>query len=297
MNAPITNTASKPAAPSSKEVRRVAPKLIAELAPEPSELWAGPAHAATLVFLDLEMTGLDVGTDRVLEICADRFEQGVLVKRLHTLVNPGEMAELNAAVHGINAEMLAGSPLFSDVAEELRALLAGGVLVAHAVPWDLGFLLAEYDRLGAPLAPPHTIDTLLLSRRCFASPAYGLDALCTHFGIARAGSHRANHDVDALREIWAHCLQAVKPESLRELWDICHGERKVRESILQICEAAVLSKKPVTLSYRPSSSPPVQLRFVPLRVDREPPRLVGYEANTRSRLELKPERILAVLDA
>lgn len=259
-------------------------------------MWLDAAADAALVFLDLEMTGLDIGTDRVLEICADRFERGVLVERFHTLIHPGDVTELNAAVHGIRAEMLVGSPQFADIAERLRALLQGAVLVAHAVPWDLGFLQAEFNRIGAPLTPPHTLDTLILSRRCFAAPAYGLDALCTHFAIPREGSHRANHDVDALREVWARCLDAVKPQSLRELWDICHGERKVRESILRICEAAIPLKKAVTLSYRPSSSPPIQLRFVPLRVDREPPRLVGYEAMTRSRLELKPERILAVLD-
>lgn len=284
-------------AAAAKEPRRVAPKLAAEAPPSESPMWAGPAASAPLVFLDLEMTGLDIGVDRVLEICADRVENGQLVKRLHTLIHPGEMAELNAAVHGITQELLEGKPVFADVAEELRTLLDGAVLVAHAVPWDLGFLLAEFERAGAPLQAPHTLDTLVLARRCFAAPAYGLDALCTHFGIARAGSHRADHDVDGLREVWSRCLAAVNPQSLRELWDICHGERKVRESVLQMCEAAVLSKKVLTLSYRPSSNPPVELRFVPLRVDRDPPRLVGYEATTRSRLELKPERILAVLDA
>lgn len=281
----------------SSEPRRVAPTLSPEPIPDAGALWDSAPSAGPLVFLDLEMTGLDVTTDRVIEICADRYENGELVKRLHTLVHPGEVAELNAAIHGIDAAMLQGAPTFATVAPELAELLQGAALVAHSVAWDLGFLLAEFERSSLEFARPHTIDTLSLARRCFAAPAYSLDALCTHFGIERAGSHRANHDVDGLREVWARCLAAVNPTSLRELWDICHGERKARESIMLACEAAVRTKKVLKLSYRPSSSPPVELSFVPLRVDREPPRLVGYEAMTRSRLELKPERILAVLDA
>ncbi|MBV9948547.1 MAG: hypothetical protein JOZ69_16980, partial [Myxococcales bacterium] len=49
--------------------------------PPPGPPWDLPVTEAPLAFVDLEMTGLDVARDRVVEICAERVVGGRCERR------------------------------------------------------------------------------------------------------------------------------------------------------------------------------------------------------------------------
>jgi DNA polymerase-3 subunit epsilon len=259
--------------------------------------WDSPIGSAALAFVDLEMTGLDVTKDRVVEICIERVVGGALVDALTTLVDPGDERVGGAAhVHGIDAAALEGAPKFGSLAADVARLLDGAILVAHAASWDIDFLSAEMKRAGASLAVPHYLDTLTLARRAFSFQRYALDALCTSLGIERGVAHRAASDVLALRAVFDKCVSTLAPVSARDLWEVRVGERRARAVIVDACESAAKHGLTVVVTYRPSRKPPQTFPFTVLEVrsDLDPPHVVGYQLPGRGRRELRTDRILRV---
>jgi DNA polymerase-3 subunit epsilon len=265
-------------------------------APPPGPPWDLPIAEAPLAFVDLEMTGLDVARDRVVEICIERVVGGQRQKLLSTLLDPGERVGGAAHVHGLDAAALAGAPRFEAVAGEVLATLEGAILVAHAAVWDVRFIAAELDR--AAIAPriEHWLDTLVLARRAFAFQSYSLDALCRELSIDRGLAHRAESDVRAMRTVFDRCVAVLAPASARDLWEVRVGERRARQAIVDACEAAAKHGAPVVITYRPARRPPQVLSMVLLEVrsDLDPPGVVGYQLPGRGRRQLRADRILRV---
>jgi DNA polymerase III subunit epsilon len=264
--------------------------------PPPGPPWDLPTSEAPLAFVDLEMTGLDVSNDRVLEVCIDRVVAGKRAAFLHSLVNPGERLGGSAHIHGIDAAQVALAPSFASVAGQVVAALDGAILVAHAAAWDVRFLEAECRRVGIALEIRYWIDTLVLARRAFAFHSYSLDSLCRELGIERGRAHRADSDVRAMRELFDRCEAALTPVSARDLWEVRVGDRHARQTVVDACEAAAKHGAPVVVTYRPAGRPPESMQMVVLEVrsDLDPPRIVGYQHPGRGRRELRADRILRV---
>jgi DNA polymerase-3 subunit epsilon len=249
-----------------------------------------------LAFVDLEMTGLDAERDRVVEVCIERVEGDGAGARLSTLVDPCERAGGAAEVHGIAAEALVGAPPFARIAEDVRTLLSGAIVVAHAASWDVRFLGAEFARAGMAFDLPHWLDTLVLARRAFAFHSYSLDALCGELSIPRGRAHRADSDVLALRAVFGRCLEVLEPASARDLWEVRVGQRCARPAIVDACREAATRACAVILTYRPARRAPQRLEMVLVDVlaDLDPPRVVGYLLPGRGRRTLRADRILRV---
>jgi DNA polymerase-3 subunit epsilon len=264
--------------------------------PPPGPPWDRPISEAPLAFVDLEMTGLDIARDRVVEICVERTVGQERVAIVQSLVNPGERVGGAAHVHGIDAAAVAGAPSFEQIAGSILDTLRGAVLVAHAAAWDVAFLAAECKRANLALEVDHWLDTLVLARRAFAFPSYSLGALCREFGIDPGRAHRADSDVAAMRAVFARCVEVLAPTSPRDLWDVRVGERRARPTIVNSCEAAVKHGLPVVVTYRAARRPPESFTMVLLEVrsDLDPPGVVGYQLPGRGRRQLRADRILRV---
>jgi DNA polymerase III subunit epsilon len=281
---------------------------VTKPAPPPGPPWDLPLEEAPLAFVDLEMTGLDAGKDRVVEICIERVRGGAIDQRIHTLVRPEDVAATvavdpdaatvqeigNAHVHGIVAEALAGAPTFAELAEEVTSLMTGAVLVAHGALWDVAFLEAELARAGKPHKVGFWLDTLNLSRRTFSLPRHSLEFLREHFGLDTARAHRADADVTALRAVWSRCIAGLEPKTPRDLWEVRVAERKARPEILAECKEAMEAGREIVVVYRPRAKPPESMRMILTEIvtTLEPPRVIGYQLPGRGRRELRADRIL-----
>jgi DNA polymerase-3 subunit epsilon len=259
--------------------------------------WDLPVDEAPLAFVDLEMTGLDVTRDRVVEICIERVVRGEVVGRLSTLVRPDcDRIGGNAHVHGLDAAALQDAPSFASLLPEIERLLEGAIFVAHAAEWDVKFLVAELKRAGKDHPIPFFVDTLTLARRAFKYNSYSLGALCTALGLERGQAHRANDDVRVLRRVFERCVEVLAPVSVRDLWEVRIGERRARTAIVDACEAAAKYGTPVVVTYRATRRAPEPLTVVisEVRSDVDPPRVLGYLLPGRGRRELRADRILKV---
>lgn len=103
-----------------------------------------------IAIIDLETTGVNVGTDKIIEIAIVKFLPGAdqpLKKR--KLINPGKpIPEAASAVHGITDEMVKDAPTFEKVADELRQFLDNCDLAGYnSNRFDIPMLMEEFMRI------------------------------------------------------------------------------------------------------------------------------------------------------
>lgn len=164
------------------------------------------------IIFDTETTGLDSREDRIIELggveMVNRFPTG---RTFHFFINPqGRQIHADAqAIHGISADQLADKPIFGAIVDEFIELIDGAKLVAHNANFDIGFINAEFARIGRPpVAPEMVIDTLALAKRKHPMGPNSLDALCRRYGIDN--SHRTKHgallDSELLAEVYIELI-------------------------------------------------------------------------------------------
>ncbi len=106
-----------------------------------------------LAVLDLETTGVDTRTDRVVEISILKVWPERRAEEHTRRLNPGIPIPPEAtAVHGISDADVRDAPRFEDIADRLRAWLDDCDLCGFNLKrFDLPLLAAEFRRAGRPL--------------------------------------------------------------------------------------------------------------------------------------------------
>ena len=169
------------------------------------------------VVLDTETTGFKANHgDRLVEICCiELINHVVSGESFHRYINPErDMPDGAFQVHGLSSEFLSDKPVFVEVAEEIRAYLGDDKLIIHNASFDIGFLNAEFKKIGGKELPmEQAIDTLALARRKFPGAPASLDALCRRFEIDN--SHRTLHgarlDAELLAEVYLELIGGRQP--------------------------------------------------------------------------------------
>jgi DNA polymerase III subunit epsilon len=162
------------------------------------------------IFLDTETTGLDpLKGDRIVELgCIEMDGRKLTGRHLHLYFNPERSVPEEAIrVHGLTDEFLADKPLFADQRSAIEAFLSGAEIIIHNAAFDVGFLNAEFRRLGAgPVSSlvGKVTDTLLMAREAYPGKSNSLDALCRRLEVDN--SHREFHgallDAGLLAEVY-----------------------------------------------------------------------------------------------
>src|SRR5258708_39274431 len=94
-----------------------------------------------LVSLDLETTGLDPATAQIIEIGAVKFQDGQIIDRFNTLVDPGTPIPPRViSITGITQEMLFGAPKLAEVLPKARAFIGDAMIVGHNIDFDMTFM-------------------------------------------------------------------------------------------------------------------------------------------------------------
>ena len=101
-----------------------------------------------LAFIDLETTGINLGTDRIVEIAIVKIlmEGNRSVKR--KLVNPQMPIPKQASdIHGITDDMVKDAPSFKQIAHELKQMLDGCDIAGYnSNRFDIPLLMEEFLR-------------------------------------------------------------------------------------------------------------------------------------------------------
>lgn len=192
-------------------------------------------HKGPLLAFDLETTGVDVETARIVTCCLARLDGSGHDRPdiVRWLVDPGvEIPAEASEVHGISterarAEGQPAGPAVADIAGRIAAAAADGVpVVAYNAVYDLTVLDRELRRHGHPsltgrgvelvVVDPYVLDKHLDTYR--KGPRKLVD-VCTHYQARIDGAHDAGADALAvarlafkLAETYPHIATLPLPE-------------------------------------------------------------------------------------
>lgn len=157
----------------------------------------------SFVCLDFETTGLSGINDKVTEIGAVKVQEGEIVQRFSTLVNPGRpIPPRVVALTGISNDMVEDHPYINEILPIFLGFLGNLPLVAHNAKFDCKFLERDLCLIGRSIQNP-VADTLQQARlRCPGLPSYKLSFLTEHFQIPLSDAHRAWCDAEATAKLY-----------------------------------------------------------------------------------------------
>ena len=216
----------------------------------------------TVAVVDLELTGLSPRSDRICEVGIVRGAAGEVHEDFSVLVRPEVEMSLEAiACTGITDEILATEPEFDIVAPKTAEMLDEAVVVAHNVPFDLGFLHREMDAADVDFKPPTTLDTLMMARRLFAFPKNNLYEVCAQLGVEVGRAHRALDDARVTFEVFHRMMEILDPESdvtvgeLQGLVAALAPNSKLRFRQRRLIRQAHHSRRSLWIDYQSTSEP------------------------------------------
>jgi DNA polymerase-3 subunit epsilon len=101
-----------------------------------------------IAFIDLETTGINVSSDRIVELSVLKITPNGKEEWLTYRVNPEiPIPPKTTAIHGIKDEDVANSPTFKEIAKNLAAFLEGCDLAGYnAIKFDIPVLAEEFLR-------------------------------------------------------------------------------------------------------------------------------------------------------
>ncbi|MBI2760793.1 MAG: hypothetical protein HYX51_05140, partial [Chloroflexi bacterium] len=169
------------------------------------------------VALDLEMTGVDLESDEIIEIGAVKFNSTGVSDKFETLVNPGRaLPRRIESLTGIRGGEVKSAPPFSAVADALVRFVGDAPIVGQNVGWDLQFLKKHGLIPEGPVYDTAELAELLLPGR----PDYSLRNVARQLGIEVGIQHRAMPDAEAAMALFlklAERAELIDPIVLDEI--------------------------------------------------------------------------------
>ncbi|MCL2234174.1 MAG: exonuclease domain-containing protein [Firmicutes bacterium] len=176
---------------------------FASIAPVPKEL-----KQNEFCVFDLETTGLDPKTNKIVEIAGVRVKDGEIVETFSTLIDPEfPIPSESTKIHGITNDMVKGMPTLEQVLPDFYKFSFGTTLVAQNIGFDLSFIKHHGKPLNIYFDNP-TQDTLTLAHKYLKGLTnYKLGTIAAHLGIPLTNAHRALDDTIATAQVFLKIMK------------------------------------------------------------------------------------------
>ena len=195
-----------------------------------------PLLCADAVVLDIETTGLDLRSARLLQIGAVTLVEGRNGKpeELAILVDPGvPIPGAATAIHGIADHDVRGAADPARALAEFTRFLGGRPVIGHSVGFDLAVLAAEARRLGKPPLACEFLDTRRLAEIVAPSlPDFTLETLCAWLELVPEGRHTAIGDARTTASIFRKLLPRLRRCGIRSWAEAVAASRNIGQPAL-----------------------------------------------------------------
>ena len=157
--------------------------------------------------IDLETTGTDPLTDRIIEIAVIVFKGDQVLNSFDSLIKSDiSIPSLITDLTGISNNDLENAPEFDDISRVLIETIKDIPIIGHNVDFDLSFL-RNYGMTFENII----FDTLDLSYVFFpSSPSYSLQSLKKEFNFPVKNSHRALSDCESTMHLFNEIVKDAK---------------------------------------------------------------------------------------
>ncbi|MGM0213629.1 helicase C-terminal domain-containing protein [Enterococcus sp. AZ109] len=166
----------------------------------------------TYAVVDIETTGTDPKTDRIIQFGCVLVEDGKIVSRFATDINPDQkISKQIQHLTGLTNQRVRKAPYFEDVALTIYNLLADTTFVAHNIFFDYPFLSNELERCGMPKLRIPGIDTVELAQVFFPTNlSFRLSDLANEFHLSHDNPHQADSDAEVTAQLLLKIEATIK---------------------------------------------------------------------------------------
>ena len=173
------------------------------------------------VVFDLETTGLSPNTCKIIEIGAVKVENGQIVDRFSTFVNPKEPIPYKIEeLTSIRDDMVIDAPTIEEILPEFMKFCEGSIMVAHNAEFDMSFIKKNCDRQG--ISYDFTIgDTMTLAQLLLPNlNRFRLDTVAKAIGVHLGNHHRAVDDAACTADIFLKFIGMLKERGIHTLDEV-----------------------------------------------------------------------------
>jgi DNA polymerase-3 subunit epsilon len=185
----------------------------------------------TLVWLDLETTGVDISTDKIVQVAAIRVSPNGKIAKRTWMVNPGiPIPPAATEIHGITDEMVKDEPTFDRIASTIATAISDHVICGYNIDrFDLPLLRREMYEAGVRFhkdQDTETLDVMKLVGKLFSRK---LGAMYERYtGEELVGGHDAYEDAKATMILLNAMIKQEDsvPESIKGIQDFYYDEKR-----------------------------------------------------------------------
>jgi DNA polymerase-3 subunit epsilon len=155
------------------------------------------------IVFDIETTGLQPKTDRIIEIGAVKVKKHEIIDTFSILIDAKiELPPYITALTGINNEMLKGAKGTEESVTEFIDFCEDYILMGHNVIFDYSFVKRFAANHKLPFEKKG-IDTLKIARKLLPNlEKKNLGYLCDYYKIKQVKKHRALEDATATKQLY-----------------------------------------------------------------------------------------------
>ncbi|MEM9077670.1 MAG: exonuclease domain-containing protein [Bacteroidota bacterium] len=195
--------------------------------------------------IDIETTGNGIKGNRITEIAIFKHDGEQIVDEFTSLVNPqSPIPYFITGLTGIDDQMVAHAPLFSEIADTVLKFTQNSVFVAHSVNFDYGVIKEEFRQLGIPFVRKK-LCTVRLSRKLIPGfQSYSLGKLCSAIDIPLSDRHRARGDAHATALLFEKLLRSPTSETVIQKFLNARSQEATLPPHLDKAELDAIPQKP-----------------------------------------------------
>ena len=173
---------------------------------------------ADYVVFDLETTGFSPETNRIIEIGAVKVQNGAIVDRFSTFVNPEVPIPFRIEqLTSIRDDMVIDAPVIEDILPKFMEFCDGCIMVAHNADFDMSFIKKNCMRQGIECNPT-IVDTVGLARVLLSNlNRFKLDTVAKALGVSLDNHHRAVDDAACTAEIFVKFITMLEERGVTTL--------------------------------------------------------------------------------
>lgn len=160
------------------------------------------------VMFDLETTGVNAMSDKIIEIGAVKIVQGKLTETFGTLINPERHIPADATkVNNITDDDVKDAPTLKEVMPDFFKFCDGCILVSYVIDFDFGFIDYHGKSLGYAFQNKTDDAFVMAKEKLKGLHNYKLTTVAKHLGVSLDNAHRAVFDAVAAGEVMIKLLE------------------------------------------------------------------------------------------
>jgi len=178
--------------------------------------------------IDLETTGGNLKTDRIIEIGLAHVQNFKIVSSKSYFVNPQKkIPDFIQKLTSITDEDVKDAPTIDKIIDEIREFIGEKIVVAHNISFDIPFFNAVLKKLKKKALKNNILCTNVMTKHLIPGITNSnLPYLCDIFNIKHARAHHAHDDALATAELLITYMKVFSDRDIRKVNQLYYPKNK-----------------------------------------------------------------------